>query len=188
MENTNRIAAKTSLMTSDESVVMRRSSRAFRTVAMLSNEMAQAVGTPCRGERTTSEWIPRMVRVSGATVTLVKRLTASVRVRIRAGRRPAGGGKFTHQISPCRIVATVYSQSLKSSLPRTSAARVSQVTTSLSCSDKRFRLRVVPRVVVLVRGFLLGLVVPFVFDFMRNEAYVAASSVSSSDTANRGSG
>src|SRR6266540_393179 len=52
--------------------------------------MALGAGSPCAGPTSTSERIPRMVRVIGAQVTVVSTPMAASRVRMQTGRRPLG--------------------------------------------------------------------------------------------------
>jgi hypothetical protein len=61
---------------------------------------AHTTGIPSSGESTTSVDNPRIVRVTGATMTLFKRSTTSSRVRIRTGRRLSGALNVYHRISP----------------------------------------------------------------------------------------
>ena len=75
-----------------------------------------ADATNYRGDRT------RVIDLKGATVIPARRGIASFLVRLRTGRLPAGGGRLTHQISPCRILGISYFQSEKSSRTRRSAA------------------------------------------------------------------
>ena len=48
----------------------------------------------------------RIVRVKGAIVTWERTFKAGVRVSSSTGRRPAGAGRFAHQISPCASLRT----------------------------------------------------------------------------------
>ena len=57
----------------------------------LSQLMTHASGRPCSTPSSTSERIPRMVRVIGAQVTDVSTAIAASRVSTQTGRRPAGG-------------------------------------------------------------------------------------------------
>ena len=67
----------------------------------LSQLMAQGSGNPSSEPTSTSELIPRTVRVIGAQVTEVSTAAAAFRVTTHTGRLPAGGP----QVGPVDLVA-----------------------------------------------------------------------------------
>lgn len=68
-------------------------------VITLSHVMTQASGNPCSGPISTSDGIPRMVRVIGAHVTELRTSIAAFRVRTQTGLRPAGGPRSAQKMS-----------------------------------------------------------------------------------------
>lgn len=63
----------------------------LRDVMTLSHVMTQRCGSPSCPPSSTSDRMPRIVRVIGAQVTARRTLIAASRVRMHTGRRPAGG-------------------------------------------------------------------------------------------------
>jgi len=92
-------ATHTSCIRSPASRVMRSTSRAAGTVARLSSDTAHGSGIPSEASRGTSVGMPRTVRVTSATTTLLSTGSAASRVSTRAGRRPACGCS-SHRTSP----------------------------------------------------------------------------------------
>src|SRR5205823_2471752 len=64
----------------------------FGRVTRLSQLTTESPTKPSARPTGTSEGMPRMVRVTGATVTFVRKAIAASRVTTMTGRRPAGGG------------------------------------------------------------------------------------------------
>ncbi len=61
---------------------------------------AHTTGIPSSGERATAVARPRMVRVTGTTMTSLRWSMTSLRVRIRTGRRLSGSRNVYQRISP----------------------------------------------------------------------------------------
>jgi hypothetical protein len=81
---------------------------AFGRVNTLSQLTTLASGSPSSGPTSTSERIPRIVRVIGAQVTAETTLIAASLVSTQTGRRPAGGPSSAQKMSP---LATTEEQS-----------------------------------------------------------------------------
>ena len=77
-----------------------RSSRSSRgTVSTRSQLITQVSGSPSAGPISTSNLIPRIVRVIGAQVTASRTEIAASRVRTQTGRRPAGSPRSAQKMS-----------------------------------------------------------------------------------------
>lgn len=82
-----------------------RTSMALGNARALSTVAAHSVTSPSSRPRRTSVGIPRTVRVTGATKTVLSTSMAWSRVTTRYGR-PFASGDSPHQISPCRGLLT----------------------------------------------------------------------------------
>ncbi len=82
------------------SIPINRINRSRGTVRMLSRFATHWVGRPWRRPKTTSEGIPRTVRVTRATTMESSEWRTASRVRITTGLWPTGEGSSAHQISP----------------------------------------------------------------------------------------
>ena len=103
---TKRRAASTALSFSESSLARRSPRLARAIVTMISRFTTQGRGRPSSGPKGTSEGIPRILVVSGATRTSCRMAYASSRYRRRTGRLPAGGVRSAHHISPRLIPRT----------------------------------------------------------------------------------
>jgi hypothetical protein len=87
-----------------------RSNNATGTAKSASQAITLVAGRPWGGPTSTSLRIPRTVRVIGAQVTDVSTPRAASRVRTHTGRRPEGGSRSAHMMSPRATTPELFGQ------------------------------------------------------------------------------